>query len=250
MATAGFNPMDGKLHRSKQKNALDTLASGIAHELNNILYPIHIYTKLLLSQAEAGSEEHSDLCEILDCALRAGDLISKVRTYSGHDESTKSVSDLVAITHAVTRSIIATKPAKIEFEEQVCRDTVLVSCDPDQISQVLTNLCTNSVQAIANTGKIKITLESMTLDGFECFDGTTLSGRHARVVVTDSGVGMNEATLARVFDPFFSTRPEGAGLGLSTVVGIVRCHKGGISISSKLDIGTTFEVFLPLAKGN
>jgi signal transduction histidine kinase len=111
-------------------------------------------------------------------------------------------------------------------------------------------LCTNAVQAIADVGEIRVTLKSVTLEGFECFDGTILSGEHARLVVTDNGAGMNEATLARIFDPFFTTHAQATGLGLSTVIGIVRSHGGGISISSKPDIGTTIEVFLPLAEGS
>ncbi len=242
--------MDGKPERSRQRNPLDTMASGIAHELNNILTPISIYTNLLLDKAEAGSEEYSDLSEILDATRRAGDLITKIRIYSGHIESTKKVSDLVAIFGEGMKSIRAAIPVTVAFEEQICVDKMPVLCDAAQISQVLTNLCTNAVQAIADVGEIKVTLESVTLEGFECFDGTILSGEHARLVVTDNGAGMNEATLARIFDPFFTTHKQATGLGLSTVTGIVRSHGGGISISSKPLIGTTVEVFLPLAEGS
>ena len=127
---------------------------------------------------------------------------------------------------------------------------MLAHCDATQISQVLKNLCTNAIQAITDVGEIEVTLKPVTLEAFECFDGTILSGGHARLVVTDNGAGMNEATLARIFDPFFTTHSQATGLGLSTVIGIVRSHGGGISISSKPDIGTTIEVFLPLADGN
>jgi signal transduction histidine kinase len=226
------------------------MASGIAHELNNILTPILIYTNLLLDKAEAGSEDYSDLREILDATHRAGDLIAKIRIYSGHIESTEKVSDLVAIISEAMKSIRAAVPVTITIEEQICVDKMPVLCDAAQISQLLTNLCTNAVQAIADVGEIRVTLKSVTLEGFECFDGTILSGEHARLVVTDNGAGMNEATLARIFDPFFTTHAQATGLGLSTVIGIVRSHGGGISISSKPDIGTTIEVFLPLAEGS
>jgi signal transduction histidine kinase len=209
-----------------------------------------IYTNLLLDNAEAGSEEYMDLSEILDCANRAGELISKIRLYSGQIESTKTVSDVVAIISEAMKSIRATTPVTITFEEKLCSDKMSVHCDAAQIRQVLTNLCTNAVQAITGVGKIKVTVEYVTLEGFECFDGTILSGGHARLVVTDNGSGMHEATLARIFDPFFTTHSQATGLGLSTVIGIVRSHEGGISISSKPDIGTTVEVFLPLAEGN
>jgi signal transduction histidine kinase len=229
---------------------LDTMASGIAHELNNILYPMLIYSNLLLEKAEAGSEEYSDLSEILDCVNRAGDLVSKIRLYSGQIKSAKKDSDLGTIISEAMKSIRAAKPVTITFEEQICADKIPVHCDAAQISQVLTNLCTNAIQAIANVGTIKVGLESVTLEGFGCVDGTVLSGGHARLVVTDNGAGMHEATLARIFDPFFTTHTQATGLGLSAVIGIVRSHGGGIGISSTPDIGTTIEVFLPLAEDN
>lgn len=242
--------MNEQLGHSSQKTPLDTMASGVAHELNNILYPILIYADLLLKKAEPGSEDYADISEILDCAHRAGDLISKIRTYSGRVASSKEISDLVAIISEEIKSLRAAIPVTILFEEQICGDTMSVLCDASQVSQVLTNLCTNAIEAIAGVGKVKVALEPTTLEGFECLDGTRLSGAHARLVVSDNGVGMNEATLARVFDPFFTTQAQATGLGLSTVIGIVRSHGGGICVSSKPDVGTTFEVFLPLAEGN
>jgi len=241
--------MDEMLGQSRQKTPLDTMASGVAHELNNILYPILIYADLLLKKAEAGSEDYSDLRGILDCATRAVDLISKVRLYSGHIESTQKVLDLVAIIREAMISIRGAKPATITLKEQVHGEKMPVLCDAQQISEVLTNLCTNAVEAIADDGEINIALESIMLDGLECLDGTRLSGAHARLVVADNGAGMHEATLAGIFDPFFTTHSHATGLGLSNVIGTVRSHGGGISIASKPDIGTTFEVFLPLAEG-
>jgi signal transduction histidine kinase len=242
--------MRENLVRSRQKNPLETMASGIAHELNNILYPILIYTKLLLENAEPNSEEHADLREILDCAHRAGDLMSKIRMYSGHIGSNKKVSDLVAIITEATKSIRTDKSKTVTFEEQICSNEMPVLCDAGQVTLVLQHLCTNAVQASAETGKIKIGLESATLDKFECFDGTILSGEYASLTVTDNGVGMHQATLARIFDPFFTTRNQATGLGLSAVIGVVRNHNGGISVYSKPEVGTSIEIYLPLAEGN
>lgn len=240
--------MDEKLIRSRQKSPLETMASGIAHELNNILYPILIYTDLLLTKVESDSEEYADLNEILDCANRAGDLMSKIRMYSGHIESNKEDSDLPSIITEAMKSIHEANQSAT-FEVQICDDKLPALCDAGQITKVLTHLCTNAVEAVRGCGEIKVALEPVTLAAFECFDGTILSGRHARLTVSDSGMGMNEATLARIFDPFFTTHTQATGLGLSAVVGLVRCHEGGISVYSKPDIGTTIEVYLPLAEG-
>ena len=235
--------------QSKPKTPLDTMASGIAHELNNILYPIFIYANLLLKKAEPGSEDYSDLSEILKCANRAKDLIAKIRTYSGRIESDKEIADVAEIIRDTAKTICASGPSIIKFEEKICGDAVPILCDASQVSQVLTNLCKNAVEAIPGSGTIKIALDSTTLDNHVCLDGTRLSGAYARLVVSDNGVGMNEATLARVFDPFFTTQKRAAGLGLSTVTGIVRSHGGGTCVTSRPDVGTSFEIFLPIAEG-
>jgi len=144
--------MDEKLVRSRQKSPLETMASGIAHELNNILYPILIYADLLLTKAEVGSEDYSDLGEIIECAHRAENLIAKIRTYSGHIESSKEIADLVAITSEAMKSIRASIPETITIEEQICSATMPVFCDASQVSQVLTHLCTDAVAAIEGVG--------------------------------------------------------------------------------------------------
>ena len=225
------------------------MASGTAHELNNILYPILIYTNMLLDKAEAGSEEFSDLNEILDCAHRAEDLMSKICMYSGRIESDKKSCDLVDVVTGALKSIRENQPKAVNFEEQICADKMPVLVDAAQVTEILAHLCTNAVEASGGEGDIKIGLESSKLEAFECFDGSTLSGEHARLTVTDDGVGMHQATLARIFDPFFTTHTQATGLGLSVVTGLVRCHAGGIGVYSKPDIGTSIEVYLPLAEG-
>ena len=225
------------------------MASGTAHELNNILYPILIYTNMLLDKAEAGSEEFSDLNEILDCAHRAEDLMSKICMYSGRIESDKKSCDLVDVVTGALKSIRANQPQAVRIEDQIYDDKMPVFVDAAQVTEMLAHLCTNAVQAVGDTGDIKISLEPAMLDAFECFDGSTLSGEHARLTVTDNGVGMHQATLARIFDPFFTTHTQATGLGLSIVTGLVRCHAGGIGVYSKPDVGTSIEIYLPLAEG-
>jgi CheY-like chemotaxis protein len=128
---------------------------------------------------------------------------------------------------------------------------VPVFCNSSQLYQVLVNICTNAGQAISGSGKIEVALDSSEFAGVVCFDGTEIHGNYCRLTVTDNGLGMDDKTQAKIFDPFFSTREvgQGTGLGLSTVFGIVQEHEGGIKVSSEADKGTTFEVFLPLAEG-
>lgn len=241
--------MREELISSKQRSPLETMASGTAHELNNILYPILIYTNMLLDKAEAGSEEFSDLNEILDCAHRAEDLMAKICMYSGRIESDKKNCNLVDVVTGALKSIRENQPQAVNIEAKICADKMPVSVDAAQVTEILAHLCTNAVEAIGDTGDIKICLEPASLEAFECFDGSVLSGEHARLTVTDNGVGMHQATLARIFDPFFTTHTQATGLGLSVVTGLVRCHAGGISVYSKPDVGTSIEIYLPLVEG-
>jgi len=231
--------------------ALGTLSGGIAHDFNNILYPIFIYTNLLLEKFDADSEEYADLKEITSAAQRAKELVSQILMFSRHGEDVKHVCDLVPVVNEAIKLMRAALPANIAIEKTMPDGIVPVFCNSTQLYQVLINICTNAGQAISSSGKIEVALDSSEFAGVVCFDGTEIHGNYCRLTVTDNGLGMDDKTQAKIFDPFFSTREvgQGTGLGLSTVFGIVQEHKGGIKVSSEADKGTTFEVFLPLAEG-
>ena len=243
--------LEEQLRQSQKMEALGTLAGGIAHDFNNILYPIMGFSDLLLGKFEAGSEEYLYLTYIAESAHRAKDLVSQILIFSRRSQTPKSVCDLVPVAQEVVKLMRSTLPITIAIEEKVSEAAAAVFCDSSQMHQVLVNLCVNAGQAISGIGKIKIGLETVEFEGFECFDGAKLFGRHVRLAVTDSGIGMDKETLSQIFDPFFTTKAvgEGTGLGLSTVFGIVQNHGGGIAVSSEPGKGTTFEVFLPLAEG-
>ncbi len=247
----GIKTVEEQLRQSQKMEALGTLSGGIAHDFNNNLYPIFIYANLLLEKFEADSEEYTDLTEIISAAHRAKDLVSQILVFGRRSDNIKSVCDLVPVAEEAMKLVRAAVPATITIEEKMPSDSVPVFCDSSQIYQVLVNICTNAAQAISDHGKIEIALEATEIEGIECFDGTRLRGSHARLAVTDSGVGMDKGTLSKIFDPFFTTRKvgQGTGLGLSTAFGIVHAHGGGITVSSRPHKGTTFEIFLPLADG-
>jgi PAS domain S-box-containing protein len=242
--------VEEQLRQSQKMEALGTLSGGIAHDFNNILYPIFIYTNLLLEKFDADSEEYADLKEITSAARRAKDLVSQVLMFSRHGEDVKHVCDLVPVVNEAMKLLRSALPANITIKKKIPDGIVPVFCNSSQLYQVLVNICTNAGQAILGSGKVEITLDSSEVAGIVCFDGTEIHGNYCRLTVTDSGVGMDDETQAKIFDPFFTTREagQGTGLGLSTVFGIVQDHEGGIKVSSEADKGTTFEVFLPLAE--
>jgi len=249
--TTRIKNAEEQLRQSQKMEALGTLSGGIAHDFNNILYPIFIYANLLLEKFDADSEEYTDLKEITSAAKRAKDLVSQILMFSRRSENVKHVCDLVPVVQEATKLVRAALPTNITVETKLPDDIVPVFCDTSQLYQVLVNICNNAGQAIVGSGIVKIALDSSEIAGIVCFDGTEIHGNYCRLTVTDSGVGMDDETQAKMFDPFFSTREvgQGTGLGLSTAFGIVQDHDGGIKASSEADKGTTFEVFLPLAEG-
>jgi len=243
--------VEEQLRQSQKMEALGTLSGGIAHDFNNIIYPIFIYGNLLLEKFDADSEEYSDLIEITSAAQRAKDLVSQVLMFSRRSKIVKQVCDIGPIIQEAMKLVRAAFPANITIEKNIPDRIVPVFCDSSQMYQVVVDICTNAGQAILNSGKITIALDSSEFEGIVCFDGTEIHGNYCRLTVADSGVGMDDQTQTKIFDPFFTTREvgKGTGLGLSTVFGIVQEHDGGITVSSQPGKGTTFEVFLPLAKG-
>jgi CheY-like chemotaxis protein len=144
----------------------------------------------------------------------------------------------------------AALPADILIVENISDEAVPVECDTSQMYQLVVDICTNAGQAILNGGTVDIALDCSEITGVLCFDGTEIDGNYCRLRISDNGVGMDKETQSKIFDPFFTTRAvgQGTGLGLSTVFGIVQSHGGGIKVSSKVDKGTTFDVFLPLSE--
>ena len=249
--TTRIKEAEEQLRQSQKMEALGTLSGGIAHDFNNILYPIFIYANLLLEKFDANSEEYTDLKEITRAAQRAKDLVSQVLMFSRRSENVKYVCDLVPVVKEAMKLVRATLSTNIIIKIEIPDGIVPVSCDSSQIYQVLVNICTNAGQAILESGKIEIELDSLEVAGIVCFDGTEIHGSYCRLTVIDNGVGMDDEIQAKIFDPFYTTREvgQGTGLGLSTVFGIVQDHKGGIKVASEAGKGTTFEVFLPLATG-
>ena len=212
-----------------------------------------------LAHHDAGANEPllESLGEIRTAGMRARDLVQQILSFSRREPTTRRLLNLAPVVEESGRLLRATLPARVALELHCDPAVPAVLADKTQIEQVLINLATNAMQAMRDIpGRIDICVDSVPLDTALEDAHPVLHdllarhpGRAVRLTVSDNGPGMDAATLARIFEPFFTSKQvgEGTGLGLSVVHGIVQAHEGAIVVKSELGQGTTFTVYLPLA---
>jgi len=234
------------LHRERIA-AIGTLAGGVAHEFNNIMTPILLYSQLALDETPAHSPLAQDLTRVVAAAHRARGLVTRILTFSremdSHQAALFSASAPVSEALALLRAIV---PANIEIVFHEPAENIELCGDPSLVQQIVINLCTNAYQAMRGSGG---TL-GITLGLVDHPDSTQLkAGHYCMLQVSDTGHGIEPELLEHVFEPFFTTRDvgDGTGLGLSVVHGIVQSMGGEILVESRPGRGTTFRVYLPLA---
>jgi PAS domain S-box-containing protein len=243
--------LQSQLVQAQKLEAIGTLAGGIAHDFNNILFAIFGYTELTLSGKATGEELRANLEQVLLAARRARDLVQQILAFSRQTEKAFKPLKFSLVIKEVLKMIRATLPATITIQQEI-KSNGLVLGDPTQLHQVLVNLCTNAAHAMNDYGGvITVRLDECVLNEPSVNLISKLPpGKYLRLVVSDSGKGMDEKIRQRIFDPFFTTKTdgEGTGLGLSVVLGIVQNHHGSISVYSEPGVGTTFNIYIPAAK--
>ena len=242
--------LEDRLMQSQKMEAIGRLAGGIAHDFNNTLQPILGYTELAMEKLDPESGEHKYLAIVQKAALRAKDIVSQILVFSRKSESRPEVISLTPLISDTLKLLESTLSKNIRVYGKLSEHPIHVSADVTQIHQVLLNLCINAGQAMPDGGDLTVGLESVNLKEFVCYSGHTLSGEYARLSISDSGMGMDKATIDHIFEPFFTTKPvgQGTGLGLSSVLGIIIQHEGAVNIHSIPEVGTTFEVYLRQVK--
>jgi CheY-like chemotaxis protein len=228
--------------------SIGTLAGGIAHDFNNILSALIGYTELAMNDVLEPEKAKSELMEVLKAGDRAKDLVSQILTFSHQTEKKHSPLALQAVIKESLKMLRSIIPSTIELRQDLM-DSGLVMSDPTQINQVMMNLCINAAHAMDKTGGIlEVGLKRIHLNGnTDIRDLNLVPGPYLRISVSDTGHGMTPEVMARIFDPYFTTKEvgRGTGLGLAVVHGIVKGHGGTITCKSALDEGTTFYVYLP-----
>ncbi|NOG45154.1 MAG: PAS domain S-box protein [Calditrichaeota bacterium] len=236
--------LEKQLVLSQKMEALGTLAGGIAHDFNNILAAILGYSELTMDEVPDDSLAQANLKAIMNAGVRAKELVEQILTFSRQKENTfKPVKVNILVKEAV-KFLHSSIPSTIELQENIDPGCPMVMADPSHIHQIVMNLCTNAYQAIGEeNGLIKISLSKISLNQNNM---DLPEGEYLKLVVQDSGKGIDKAVYDKIFDPFFTTKNigEGSGLGLSVVHGIINSLKGEISVSNA-NPGTIFTVYLP-----
>jgi PAS domain S-box-containing protein len=238
-----------RIQQAQKMEAIGTLAGGIAHDFNNILAAMFGYAYLLQQDTEGNHAAQESIDEILKAASRAKELVQQILTFSRQREQKPELIQIETIVKEAIKFLRASLPAQIKIELNLATDVPAVLADPTQIYQVVINLATNALHAMAGrAGQLTVSLESFQPDdAFIQSHPGVRSVTYAQLTVSDTGHGMDTKTLERIFEPFFTTKPvgKGTGLGLAVVHGIVQSHKGLITVYSEVGRGTTFRLYFP-----
>jgi hypothetical protein len=242
--------LEEQLRQAQKLEAIGQLAGGVAHDFNNILTAILGTADLLLADMPPADPKREDAEEIRLAARRAAGLTRQLLAFSRKGTTERQpfdLNDLVRGLEAMLRRLLA---ANIDIRFALASGLSAVLADPGQIEQVLLNLAVNARDAMPRGGKLTIETADAELDATYAAAHQGVSpGRYVMLAVSDTGVGMDPVTQARIFQPFFTTKEpgKGTGLGLSTVDAIVRQHRGHVWLYSEPGKGTVFKVYLPLA---
>jgi signal transduction histidine kinase len=244
-----------KMQEVQKLESLGVLAGGVAHDFNNMLAVVLGNVSAAASRLPADSAAQPLLAAAADGARRAGELTRQLLTYAGKARTETRAVDLSSHARDVAHLLAAALPRSVAVQLDLQPDLAPIEADPAQVQQVVMNLLMNAGEAVGEAGgRVVVSTGAEELDATAAaalWAGERLAaGRYAFVEVQDDGPGMDEATRARIFDPFFSTKakgPSARGLGLAAVTGIVRSHGGGIRVRTTPGAGTTMRVLFPFA---
>ncbi len=242
--------LETQLRQAHKMEAIGTLAGGIAHDFNNILGIIVGNAELSLADVPEWNPAHKNLKEVQKACLRARDVVKRLMSFSRKSEQQKTPVNIAPIIKETSKLLRSSIPSNVDIRYSIRDDIGAIMGDPTQIHQIVLNLCVNASDAIAeDDGVLEIMLDAVELDKDIAAPQKDLApGPYIRLSVSDTGQGIGPDEIARIFDPYFTTKEvgKGTGLGLSVVHGIVKSHKGEITVSSDIGKGTTFEILFPM----
>lgn len=245
--------LERQVQHAQKLKSLGVLSGGVAHDFNNLLMAILGHSELAMIELDPTAPARDSVAHIQKSSLRAADLCRQLLAYSGRGAFEIKQIRLHKLVSEMLELLRTSVSKKVVLNINLPEELPLVSGDAAQLTQVVMNLITNASESIGdNKGEVTVT-GSVLANPSDIPCGAFVSdemppGRYVCIDVTDTGCGMDEETMERIFEPFFTTKITGRGLGMAAVMGIVHSHKGALWLTSQESVGTTFRVFLPVAK--
>jgi PAS domain S-box-containing protein len=241
--------LEAQIRHTQKMEAIATLAGGIAHEFNNSLTAILGFSELALRKIPPDTRAHAQIQQVIKAGRRSRDLVHQILTFSRKTEQERRPLSFDGLLKEAVKLLRPTLPPTIELHECIASPTHQILADPTQLHQLVLNLWTNAVHAMSATGgRLDIRLENVQFDADTIRGGQLVQqGSYVRLLIQDTGTGMDPEVKARMFDPFFTTKDvnEHTGMGLAVVYGIVTLHGGRLCVESWPGNGTMVEVYLP-----
>jgi CheY-like chemotaxis protein len=233
--------MEEELLKADKLESVGILAGGIAHDFNNILTSIIGNVSLAKMRVKSEHKIFDLLVAAETASMRARGLAGQLLTFARGGTPVKEIASISRLIRESPRFVL--QGSKSGFEFSIAEDLWPVEADPGQISQVISNIVINANQAMPEGGIIRVAAENLVLE--EKNEMPVKPGRYIRISIKDQGTGIAEKHLSKIFDPYFTTKNEGSGLGLAAAYSIIKKHNGHISVDSLLGAGTTFSIYLP-----
>ena len=245
--------LEAELRQAQKMEAIGTLAGGIAHDFNNLMMVVQGCTELLLAEEAAAGRSRDDLHAILEAAKRGARLTKQLLLFGRKQSnfSQRRPLDLNSLLRKTMQMVEKGLSKSVSHQFRLATDLHPINADSVQLEQVVMNLAVNAAHAMPAGGTLTLETQNVRLEPTAGHSPPGLEpGNYVLLSVSDTGCGMDQATLAHIYEPFFTTKKvgEGTGLGLAVVFGIVREHKGHISCYSEVGVGTTFRIYLPAVR--
>ncbi len=247
--TTEHKRIEERIRELQKMEALGRLAGGIAHDFNNLLTIILGNSELLLEKIKPEDPDYEKLRAIFETAEKASSLTSQLLTFSRGKVPVESNFNPNTLIQKISKFIKRVIGEDVHLKLNLSPEVEFVKSDPIQLEQVILNLAINARDAMPEGGTLTILTEPAELKPEDCrVNPEAVPGKYAVISVCDSGAGIPPEILDRIFEPFFSTKETGSGLGLSIVYGIVKQAGGQILVDSETGKGTTFRIYLPASR--
>jgi len=241
--------IESELQQAQKMESIGTLAGGIAHDFNNILGIILGNTELAIDDLRELNPARDYLEEVRAASLRAKDVVRQLLSFARKTQLEKKPTNIFPIIKETLQLLRASIPTSIEIRQNIQKDVDIILADPTQINQVLINLCTNADHAMPDGGIIVVTLKNVEfVEDFAVQNPELNQGCYVSLTISDTGSGISQEEIERIFDPYYTTKEvgKGTGMGLAVVHGIVKGHNGSITVESEPGKGTTISIFFPV----